>query len=141
MEGQARENHVYLRIQAKGDLTILADPERMVQILCNLITNAIKFTPREGSIGVQADSWGTDVRFTVRDNGTGIHPKELAQIFEPYWQSPDVRKGAGLGLYITKALIDAHCGRIWVESRVGNGTTFYFTVPAVLSSGESHSSH
>jgi len=132
LEPHAREKNIQLRVDREINLTILADPERMVQVLCNLITNAIKFTPRNGIVMVNAIRRGTSVLFGVRDNGVGIDSTELPRIFEQYWQSAQTwNGGSGLGLFIAKALIDAHGGRISVESEVGQGTTFYFTIPAV----------
>jgi signal transduction histidine kinase len=129
-EPLARERKVHLRVDVQANLTILADPERLVQILSNLVTNAIKFTPEAGRVTITADPHGTSVRFGVHDTGAGIDSSELPRIFEQYWQgaqSGDV--GVGMGLFIAKALIDAHGGSISVESELGKGTTFSFTIP------------
>jgi signal transduction histidine kinase len=98
----------------------------------NLIGNAIKFTPRAGSIRVAAECRGEEALFSVADSGPGIEPQELAHVFDRFWQAQrTARLGTGLGLTIAKALVEAHGGRIWVESTVGQGATFFFTVPAV----------
>ena len=125
----AREKNVELRTEFTDNATILADPDRIVQILCNLITNAIKFTPSGGVVLVQAVLCGSEARFTVQDTGTGIDYRQLSRVFDAYWQSPDAHTGAGLGLFIAKALVEAHGGKIWVESVLGEGTTFHFTIP------------
>jgi signal transduction histidine kinase len=107
------------------------DRERLVQVLSNLVGNAIKFTPVGGRITVAADRAGDRVRFAISDTGPGIAPEEIPHLFDRYWQSAkNARLGAGLGLFIVKGIIDAHGGSIWVESQPGHGTTFYFTIPA-----------
>jgi signal transduction histidine kinase len=110
---------------------VCVDRSRMTQILGNLLGNAVKFTPRGGRIGLEVRCTGNDVLFFVRDTGPGIPSAALSHIFEPYWQVSKTRSGMGLGLFIAKTLVEAHAGRIWVESTVGQGTIFYFTVPAM----------
>ena len=113
-----------------------ADPDRLQQILVNLIHNAIKFTPADGSVMVKAWLMDADpnyVYISVADTGRGISPEARALIFERLYQDPNAidssRKGLGLGLYITKELVRLHGGRIWVESQVGHGSVFTFTLP------------
>lgn len=111
-------------------ITVYADPDRICQVLGNLIGNAIKFTPRGGRITLAARREGLAVQVSVTDQGPGIPPSDLARVFEPYWQAPGTaRLGAGIGLKIAQGLVEAHGGRIWVESEVGVGTTFAFTLP------------
>jgi len=111
-------------------LAVRADPDRICQVLGNLIGNAIKFTPRGGRITLAARRDGSEVRVSVTDEGPGIPAEDLSRVFEPYWQAPGTaRLGAGIGLKIAKGLVEAHGGRIWVESKVGVGTTFSFTLP------------
>lgn len=106
------------------------DHERIGQVLGNLISNAIKFTDRGGRIDIGVELDGSDLRFTVRDNGKGMPPEALTVIFERFWQVPSTtRRGLGLGLYISKCIVEAHGGRIWAESQVGRGSTFFFTLP------------
>jgi signal transduction histidine kinase len=136
-EPLAREKNIELRTELTNNCTILADPDRIVQILGNLVTNAIKFTPGGGVVIVHAALCGSEVRFMVRDTGTGIDCQELSQVFDAYWQSAGARVGAGLGLFIVKALVEAHGGRIWVESALDHGTTFYFTIPTTGKQSES----
>ena len=114
---------------AEGLPMITADAGRILQVLSNLAGNAIKFTPPEGRIVVRADPDVRGVRFSVRDTGPGIPPEQLTQIFGRFWQAnPADRRGIGLGLTIAKGIVEAHGGRIWCESRVGEGTTFQFTL-------------
>lgn len=113
-----------------------ADPDRFRQILTNLIDNGIKFTPENGTVTVQAyvshqDS--TSLCIAVADTGCGIHPEDVERIFERLYQESNAlegnHKGLGLGLYICKELVSRHGGRIWVESKLGHGSTFFFTLP------------
>jgi signal transduction histidine kinase len=111
-------------------IAVSADPDRICQVLGNLIGNAIKFTPRGGRIVLAARREGREVRVSVTDQGPGIPEADLPRVFEPYWQAQGTaRLGAGIGLKIAKGLVEAHGGRIWVESKMGEGTTFSFTLP------------
>ena len=109
---------------------VLCDADRTLQVLSNLLGNAAKFTRRGGEIRVCATAGEGHVRFGVSDTGPGIGEADLARLFEPYWQvKPTASPGVGLGLYIAKGIVEALGGRIWVESKVGEGTTFFFTLP------------
>ena len=109
---------------------VIADAARIHQVLSNLIGNAVKFTPRDGRITVCAEKVDGEIRFAVIDTGPGIPAEEVPHIFGRFWQSkPSDRRGIGLGLAIAKGIVEAHQGRIWVESSVGLGSTFYFTLP------------
>ena len=111
---------------------VLADAARVQQVLSNLVGNAVKFTPREGRITVCAESMEGEVLFSVIDTGPGIPAEQLPHIFGRFWQAnTSDRRGIGLGLAIAKGIVEAHNGRIWVESHVGLGSTFYFTLPAI----------
>jgi signal transduction histidine kinase len=113
--------------------SLTADAGRVLQVLSNLVGNAVKFTPKGGRIVMRAESAPGGVRFSVTDTGPGIPPEQLAKLFGQFWQgNPADRRGIGLGLTIAKGIVDAHGGRIWVESRVGEGTTFYFTLATAL---------
>jgi signal transduction histidine kinase len=110
---------------------VLADAARIQQVLSNLVGNAVKFTPREGQITIAADPIEGEVRFAVIDTGPGIPPEQMPHIFGRFWQARSSdRRGIGLGLAIAKGIVEAHNGRIWVESQVGFGSTFYFTLPS-----------
>ncbi len=104
-------------------------------MLSNLIGNAIKFTPRQGQVGVRAKSVGDDIVFTVRDTGEGIPTEHLPHVFDRYWTAKDGNPtGTGLGLYITQGIVEAHGGHIGVQSELGKGSEFQFTVPALAES-------
>jgi PAS domain S-box-containing protein len=132
-EPQAHAQEICLGSVIAADLRPLsADRERLIQVLSNLLGNALKFTRAGGRISVHAVNAGTFAQISVEDTGSGIPSADLPHIFDRYWR-PDraSRSGAGLGLAICKGIIDAHGGRIWVESALGRGTTIHFTVPCV----------
>jgi len=109
---------------------ILGDRDRLLQVFENLIGNAIKFTNAGGCITVGATSRDQEVIFRVADTGPGIAPENLPRVFDRFWQATSTnRQGAGLGLPITKGIVEAHGGRIWVESTPSRGATFSFTIP------------
>ncbi|NVB85120.1 MAG: PAS domain S-box protein [Kofleriaceae bacterium] len=109
---------------------VLGDHDRISQVLENLIGNAIKFTPAGGKIVVGARPQDHNVLFWIADTGPGITAEGLDHIFDPFWQAKKgSRHGAGLGLPIARGIVEAHGGRIWVESTVGRGTIFFFTLP------------
>jgi len=108
------------------------DRYRVIQILTNLLDNALRETPREGEIvvGVEDDVGGKGLRFFVSDTGPGIQPEDQARLFDRFWQvSRKDKGGAGLGLSIVKGIVEAHQGKVWVESGEGSGTTFWFFLP------------
>jgi signal transduction histidine kinase len=106
------------------------DPHRLLQVLSNLLHNAIKFTPEGGSIRIRVAREGTFCLVSVSDTGVGIPDGELTAIFERFRQlDRSDRTGLGLGLYIARWIIEAHGGKIWADSEVGVGTTFHFTLP------------
>jgi signal transduction histidine kinase len=104
------------------------DPARILQVLVNLLSNALKFTPRGGAVSVRVDCSGPDLRFAVHDTGVGIPTDKLEAVFDRFVQLGNDRRGVGLGLYISKCIVQAHGGRIWAESGTGKGSTFHFTV-------------
>ncbi len=116
---------------ALGLPEVWADRDRLLQVFENLIGNALKFTKPGGRITVGAARRGGEVLFWVTDTGGGIAAEDLPHLFERFWQARKAeRRGAGLGLPIVKGIIEAHGGRIWVESLPGQGSTFFFTIPA-----------
>jgi signal transduction histidine kinase len=134
----AKEKQIEFVHNVPSDLpTVCVDRFRMTQILGNLLGNAVKFTPKGGRVELTVRGTGDKVLFSVCDTGPGIPSAALSHIFEPYWQVSKTRSGMGLGLFIAKTLVEAHGGRIWVESSVGEGTAVYFTVPAIRPSASS----
>jgi signal transduction histidine kinase len=110
--------------------SIALDPARILQVLVNLLSNAIKFTPANGSVSVRVQASGDQLLFSVSDTGLGIAPDKLEAVFERFVQvERNDRRGLGLGLYISKCIVQGHGGRIWVESTLGVGSTFHFTLP------------
>lgn len=106
------------------------DPPRILQVLVNLLSNAVKFTPLNGTVVVGVERIADEVRFTVKDTGHGIPPEKLEAVFERFLQlTTNDRRGVGLGLYISKCIVQGHGGRIWGESRLGEGSAFCFTLP------------
>lgn len=126
------EASLQLHLDVKGELLDLwADHDRLLQVLENLVGNAIKFSSPGGRITVGATMKGSEVLFWVADEGAGIPAESLSHLFDRFWQAQRTdKRGAGLGLAIVKGIVEAHGGRLSVESRVGVGTTFFFTVPA-----------
>jgi signal transduction histidine kinase len=111
---------------------VRCDRARVLQVLSNLISNAIKFSPPCSVISIHIAVLDGTARVSVTDRGIGMVPDQLSHVFERFWQgAKDVSPGTGLGLFIVRAVIEAHGGRIWVESTVGEGSTFHFTLPAV----------
>jgi sigma-B regulation protein RsbU (phosphoserine phosphatase) len=133
----AAEKKIGLEIGLDQRLPLVhADPDRVLEVLINLVDNAIKFTPPDGSVMVQASLVEADpgnVYLSVTDTGRGIGPEAKALIFERLYQDPDSvdnnRSGLGLGLFICREIVRLHAGRIWVSSEPGQGTTFSFTLP------------
>ncbi|HEX7479113.1 MAG TPA: PAS domain S-box protein [Polyangiales bacterium] len=115
---------------------IQGDRHRLLQVLGNLIGNAVKFTDDGGTITVAAKQAGPDVQISVADTGTGIREEHLPHIFDRFWRATKSdRRSSGLGLSIADGLVRRHGGRIWVESRFGSGSTFFFTIPAEREQG------
>ena len=117
-----------------SSLAVRADRSYLEQILINLLDNAIKYTPEGGRVIVSAgEKDSKDVQFSIEDNGIGIPKEDLSRIFERFYRVDKGRSkelgGTGLGLSIVKHLVQAHGGRVWVESQLGKGSTFYFTLP------------
>jgi len=126
---QARRGSVTLSSSAEGTTTIDADPVRLREVLVNLVTNALRYTPAGGSVAIDVRGSGSGVEVTVRDTGTGIAPDAVGGIFDRFSKSTD-SPGAGLGLAIAKGLVAAHGGTIRAESAPGQGTKIVFTLPA-----------
>ncbi len=111
---------------------IKADRRRIDQVVMNLLENAVKFTPEGGSIRLRAMVHGRDLMIEVQNSGQGLSPEEQQRLFQPYYRSEVDRQripGSGLGLALCKQLVEAHGGKIWVDSELGKGNTFGFSVP------------
>jgi len=130
MEPLAAPKSLRLTAEVASGLAIRCDHDRVIQLFSNLIGNAIKFTPDGGLITVRAAPDAEVVRFAVADTGPGISADELPHVFDRYYQAQRKnRDGIGLGLSIARGIVEAHGGRIWVESEEGQGSTFFFTLP------------
>jgi PAS domain S-box-containing protein len=116
---------------APESLTVVADPGHIERIVVNLCSNALKYSQPNSDVTVTIECVGQEARVSVTDRGMGIAPEDLPHIFERFYQThgPRKKESVGLGLYITRMLVEAHGGRIWVESQVGRGSVFYFTLP------------
>jgi signal transduction histidine kinase len=128
------EKAISLDLQIETPLPqVMADRERIQQALSNLVGNAIKFSPTGSKIVVGARREPDDVVISVLDRGKGIAAEHLPRVFDRYWQSSRTdRQGAGLGLAIAKGIVEAHGGRIWIESTPGEGTTASFSLPLAV---------
>lgn len=111
---------------------ILGDRHRLLQVVGNLLNNALKFSPPGETVELEAEAVDQEVWISVRDRGPGLDPEEQRRVFDRFWQArKGDRRGLGLGLAIARGLVEAHDGRIWVESTPGGGATFRFSVPAI----------
>jgi NtrC-family two-component system sensor histidine kinase KinB len=144
LEGAARDKGVTLQLGLPVlDRAVLADRERLDLVLSNLVSNAIRHTPAGGSVQLRSapvagEAAGAQVRFEVTDSGEGIEARWIPSLFDRFFRVPGASPGSGvgLGLYICKEIVEAHGGRIGVESEVGRGSTFWFTLPAAGAAGE-----
>ena len=122
-----------LALHVRGDAAgavVRADDRRIVQVLSNLVGNAVKFTPAPGAVELVTELGDEECRISVRDTGPGIPADQVPHLFGAFWQARHAdRRGLGLGLAIARGIVEAHGGRIWAESEVGRGTTFSFTLP------------
>jgi PAS domain S-box-containing protein len=134
--GLAAEKGVALHVPRCDVPDVHADRARVLQVLSNLVGNALKFTPPGGEVTVVAERSGSQVAFRVADTGEGIAPEHLPRLFDRFWQAErGNRTGLGLGLAIAKGIVEAHGGRIWAESEPGRGSSFFFTLPVFTSPG------
>jgi signal transduction histidine kinase len=132
--GEAQNRGIHFSVNLPQNLPVLSvDADKIVQVLINLLGNALRYTPEGGGVELSVRDDGGMVTFFVRDTGPGIEPGELGNIFERFYRIDHSRSrsggGAGLGLAIAKGLVEAHGGKIWAESNSGEGSRFAFTIP------------
>jgi signal transduction histidine kinase len=128
---EAKSQTIHATI-ASNEPTVSCDAPRVIQVLVNLVDNAVKFSPKGGDINITVDDADSWVRFAVTDMGPGIAPDDAKHVFEPYWRSQRSSKtgGTGLGLVIARTIVEAHGGQIWLSARAGTGATFSFLLPS-----------
>jgi signal transduction histidine kinase len=113
-----------------GAIVMACDHDRIIQVLTNLVSNALKFTDKGGHVAMSVSRTESEAHFAVTDDGVGIPPDQETVVFERFRRvDAEDRRGLGLGLYIAKSIVDVHGGRIWVEGRKGGGSCFHFTLP------------
>lgn len=129
-EPMAQEKGIRLRVLLPaGDIVVLCDRERILQVFANLLGNAFKFCARGAAVSILGEIRAGQLYIAVKDGGPGIAAADLPRVFEPYWSANENRdKGTGLGLYITKRIIEGHGTQIWIESEAGRGTTVHFSL-------------
>jgi signal transduction histidine kinase len=130
---KAAEKEIEIKLQLQNDFECNADPEMLNTILRNLLSNALKFTPAEGKVIINASRSADEVVVSIQDTGTGIDEKDLDKLFRIDVKHSSVgtnnERGTGLGLILCQEFIQYHGGKIWVRSRLHEGSTFYFSLP------------
>jgi signal transduction histidine kinase len=131
IEAEAARRNVRLETRLDGSPTVRCAPDKVERILLNLLTNALRHTPSDGSIAVRVAPASDQVRVSVEDSGEGIAPEALRRVFDRFWRDDPARSGAGsgLGLAIARGLVEAQGGRIWAENRPSGGARVCFTLP------------
>jgi signal transduction histidine kinase len=133
LEAEAEARHVALAARIDGDPTAICAPDKVERVLLNLLTNAIRHTPSDGSVAVVVEPLEREVRVSVEDTGEGIPPDSAKRVFDHFWRGDRSRTsetgGAGLGLAIAHGLVEAQGGRIWAENVAGGGARVSFTLP------------
>jgi signal transduction histidine kinase len=133
LEAEAEARHVRLESRVEASVAARVAPEKMERVLYNLLANALRHTPSDGSVAVVAEQRADTVLVSVEDTGEGLEPGTHARIFDRFWRGDAARTrgkgGAGLGLAIARGLVEAHGGTIWAESRPGGGARVSFTLP------------
>jgi signal transduction histidine kinase len=134
LEAEALARRVRLGAEVGPEVTVLCAPEQVERVLFNLLTNALRHTPSDGTVAVRAAPRAQEVEVTVEDTGDGLEPEAVSRMFDRFWRGDQARSsgagaGAGLGLSIARGLVEAHGGRIWAEARPQGGTRVSFTLP------------
>jgi signal transduction histidine kinase len=132
LEAEAGVRGVRLDAVVTHGVTVRCEPEKVERVLLNLLANALRHTPSDGSVAVRVEPGEQEVQVIVEDTGDGLEPESLRRMFERFWRGDRARSGAGagLGLAIARGLVEAHGGRIWAENRPGGGARVSFTLPA-----------
>jgi PAS domain S-box-containing protein len=126
----ATTRSVRLETSSATSLVAYCDRDRILQVLMNLVGNAIKFSPANGLVRIEARRKGDEIELAVRDSGEGMEKTHVEHVFDPYWQAPSTaKKGTGLGLSIARGIVEFHGGKIWAENGVDRGCCFFFTLP------------
>jgi len=126
------EHHVDFKMPS-GKITVMVDIQKMTQVLVNLISNAMKYSPKGSTVKLEAAQFGSEAIISVRDEGAGIAKQELERVFNQFYRVTETKnstQGIGLGLYISRQFVDGHLGKIWAESEVGKGSIFFVSFPA-----------
>ena len=131
LEPLAERSHLTLRVELPRDADATCDQGRVLQVLSNLVGNAVKFSPPGADVLLRVEAQPTETTFSVIDAGPGIEPADVPHVFERYWRGKEAA-GCGLGLAIAKGIVEGHGGRIWVETKCGAGSAFRFTLPSSL---------
>ena len=133
MRGYAKDKNIKITTNVSKMPPIEMDPDRVSQVLRNLLHNAVKFSSKNSEIEITVIPKGNHILFSVKDQGIGLSPKDQIRVFEPFYQSEDTmireHEGTGLGLAICRGIVESQKGKIWVESTLGKGSTFFFTFP------------
>ncbi len=137
----APQRTIRLQLAAIEPVTVVADVDRIGQVIMNYVTNALKYSPNDQLVGVRMTVVGGSARVAVEDRGSGVPMSEQARIWQPFYRAPGVKVqsgssvGLGLGLHICKAIIERHGGQVGLDSAAGRGSTFWFTLPIASASG------
>ena len=142
LEAEAQARRVRLAVEVDEATTVRCAPEKVERVLLNLLTNSLRHTPSDGSVAVRAEAHSSEIEVTVEDTGEGLQANSERRVFDRFWRGDAARSsagaaGAGLGLTIARALVEAHGGRIWAENRPGGGARVSFTLPAASDGRES----
>lgn len=135
LQPQASQKEITLTSETDPDLPILieADQALLYQAVYNLVENAIKYTPQGGKVQVRLSSVKDNILFAVQDNGIGVDPEDIPRLFEKFYRGRQrearAQHGSGLGLAIVRSIAERHGGRVWIESQLGKGSTFYLQIP------------
>ena len=132
VEADARRRGIGLAATVADDVSARCAPEKVERVLFNLLTNALRHTPSDGSVAVRVEQVDREVHVTVEDTGEGLDEEARRRMFDRFWRADPSRsaRGSGLGLAIARGLVEAHGGRIWAEDRPGGGARVSFTLPA-----------